>query len=86
MSKLYGETTVYARNMGLDLRQAYDTSGRIEYVGYAIPGTTDSKSEWQIVKYAYDGNGRLTHRRYADSTDDFTKSWDSRSGYDFTDI
>lgn len=80
------ETPVYMRNIGFDLRTSYDSNGRQEYVGMAYPGALDSEEKFQIFKIAYDANGRMTHRRYADNTDDFTKIWNSRENYDYEDI
>ena len=86
MAKNRNEQENYTRNVGFDLRQAYNTDGTILYVGYAYPKTTDDELKWQIFKCAYDASKRLTHRRYGNGTDNFDKSWTLRTSYDYLDI
>lgn len=39
---------------------------RIEYEGYAFPGTSLDQSGWIIVKYTYDQHGDVIRKRIAD--------------------
>lgn len=83
MGKNWNEQESYVRNVGLCLRQSYDSEGRIEYVGYAYPNTTTSELRWQIFKCTYDSNGRLITRIYGNGSDDFSLSWDLRTTYNY---
>jgi len=89
MPKGRQEQPTYSREMGFDMRMAYDSSNREEYVGYAFaesPAAKDSESKWQIMKLAYNTAGGVTHRRYADGSDDFDKTWENRTSYIYQDI
>jgi len=59
----------------------YDVNGNAIYVGHAMPGTAKSVAGWRIKKITYDVNGNATDIKFADSTKQFIKIWDSRSGY-----
>lgn len=86
MSKLRNETEVYSRDIGFCLRISYNSDGRQEYVGRAYPnpaGTSDSAAIWSIYRLTYDGSGRMTHRFYADGTDDHIKKWSLKSTYTY---
>ena len=75
----------YSRDMGFDQRIEY-SGGNAIYIGRAFPGALDSEAKWQIYKMQLDGDGNMTHLRWADNTDDFIKIWNSRSTYNFVDI
>ncbi len=57
---------------------SYDSEGRQQYIGIAVPGTLNSEEKWQIYLMAYDGSGRMITRRYADLAR-FTIEWDERT-------
>ena len=81
------DTPVYSRNIGFDMRVAFDGSNRVQYVGMAYPSAKDSDSTWQIYKLQYDATaGQVDTRRYADGTDDFTKCWNDRATYSYEGI
>lgn len=39
-------------------RGQYDGSNNLIFAGYAKPGTAETDSKWQIVKYTYSGTNR----------------------------
>ena len=85
MGKHRNEQETYAREMGFDQRIEY-SGGNAIYVGRAFPGALDGEAKWQIYKMQVDGDGNMTHLRWANATDEFDKIWSSRSGYNYTDI
>lgn len=46
--------------------RVYDTSGRMVYLGIANKGSTLAGSQWMVVKYWYNTDGRLLHERVSD--------------------
>ena len=86
MPKQINEQTSYMRAIGFDLRQSYDSEGRVQYVGIAYPKAKDSEIKWQIYKLKYDSSSRLTHRAYANGTDAFTLEWDERVNYSYPNL
>lgn len=58
-------------------------SDRIEYVGWATPGTATSASTWRIAKLSYTvgGNPLL---KWADGVTTFTKEWDEKGTYTYS--
>jgi YD repeat-containing protein len=64
----------------------YDANNNPIYVCTAVAGTATSAGTWQIFKLAYDANGNITKKRYADGTADFTKVADDYLTFDYTDI
>ena len=85
MGHLRNEQPVYSRQYGLDQRVDNDGGDNPIYLGFAQPGTADGTLAWQIYKLAWSG-GNMTHMRWADGTDEFTKSWTLRATYNFLDI
>ena len=84
MPKQMNETEVYSRDKGFDMMISYDASNRTEYVGLAVCGSATSDAKWSIYRLKYDTtSGGVSIRRYADSTDDFTKVWDDRASYTY---
>lgn len=65
-------------------RYAYDVSNRVEYVGYARPGTATDVAKWQILKYTYDGAGLVTSQLFAQGSHDYSYVWDNRATYDYS--
>lgn len=63
------------------MRCAYDAQGRVEYIGYAIPGQADDAEVWQIARYAYDANGNVVSRTYAGGVADYRYRWTQRATY-----
>lgn len=43
-----------ASGIGFTIKYSKDSSERIEYIGFAPTGSTDTESVWQIVKITYD--------------------------------
>ena len=60
-------------NGGLpEVRFSYDSSGIVEYLGKAAPGTATS-SDWLVYKFSYDSDGNCIRIQNA------VGSWDNRS-------
>jgi len=84
--KNWNETEVYSRERGFDMMVSFDGSNREQYVGIATPGSALTASVWSIYRLTYDvTSGGVATKRYADGTDDFTKIWNSRTSYSYTD-
>ena len=49
------ENPVYTRNRGFSYRSDFVGGTKVIYEGFANPGTAESASKWQIVKYTYTG-------------------------------
>lgn len=63
-------------------RRAYNSSGQVEYIGEATPGSEDSVAVWRIHKRVYSSN-RLTKISWADYDAEFDKIWDDRATYNY---
>ena len=69
------------------IKYAYDGL-KVEYTGYAQPGSAASAARWRIKKYTYDGNN-VTDIQWAKSSAnasdylEFNKVWDSRPTYTY---
>lgn len=50
---------------------------RVEYIGYALPGTTKSEPSWLIKKNVYDATGFQTDSVFADGEAKFDKVFDT---------
>lgn len=79
----------YYQKLGYDLtskrrdvdttRIAYDSSGRIEYQGWADAGTAETIAKWSIKKFVYDPKtGSLKQTLWADGDINFDNVWSSR--------
>jgi hypothetical protein len=53
--------------------------GKVEYAGYATPGTTKAQPRWLIKKFIYDADGFLIDSVFADGEAKFTKVWNDHS-------
>jgi hypothetical protein len=65
----------------LQYQKLVDTDGVDVYVGEALPGTARSSPAWRIKKVIEGSN--MIKVIWGDSTSDFDKVWDNRSGYDY---
>jgi hypothetical protein len=83
MPKFWNETEVYARDAGMDQKIEYDGSNNAIYIGSARPGTSVDSLLWSVYKLTYDVSNNMTDKRFADGTDDFTKSWTLRATYTY---
>lgn len=84
MGKGHNETPVYSRNMGLKYRAEFDANNYVIYEGWALnPKALTTDLSWQIVKHTYDSSGNLTQSNWANSSDDFSFAWDSRTSYTY---
>ena len=72
-----GPTITQGQNDGLSVNLAYDGSNKVEYVGYASPGSAGTDAAWQIQKLTYD-TGNLATVRFAGKAQ-FNQAWDSRA-------
>lgn len=60
-----------------------DGSDRVEYVGWALPGTSTGASEWRIAKLSYTAGGN-PELKWADGVATFTKEWDEKGTYTYS--
>lgn len=60
-----------------------DGSNRVEYVGWALPGTSTGASEWRIAKLSYTAGGN-PELKWADGVATFTKEWDEMGTYSYS--
>lgn len=51
------------------------------YIGYALPGTSQSVEEWRIKRISVDGD--ITEIEYAGGSKDFVNNWDERDTYTY---
>lgn len=92
MGKHYNEAEAYSRDVGLDMKSAYDANNNAIYVGKAYPGALTSQEKWQIYKMEYDANNNMTSLRWAKrsdkpvASDEFDKVWTERANYTYGDI
>lgn len=88
MGKYVGETDVYAREAGFTQKLAYIAAGngigQIEYQGLSYPGTATSSAGWQIKKFIYDSNNRMTDIQWAGGSDAYTSIWDNRAALSYS--
>lgn len=61
-----------------------DSGGRMEYIGYATPGTAESASLWFIKKLTYDVAGFQTDELFANGNAMFDKVWTARTTYSYS--
>lgn len=85
MGHLRNEQPVYSRQYGLDQRVDYDGGDNPVYMGFAQPGSKDSDAVWQIYKMKWTNN-QMTHLRWANGDDEFTRVWDNRATYTYLGI
>jgi len=64
-----------------DIKLDYLSGTNPIYVGWAVPGTSDSDSKWRIIKLTWDSNNNPTSKKYADGVNTFTKCWNDRGSY-----
>ena len=83
------ENPVYIRNRGFSYRADFVGGTKVIYEGWSNPGTAESSSKWQIVKYTYTGT-KLTKSEWAEktltngtkqATDEFLFSWTDRTSH-----
>ena len=83
-----GENSIYAREMGKSQLLFYVAAGngvgQVEYICEADAGTLSSVLRWRIKKFVYNSSHILTTIQWADGTDDYSKSCDLRTSYDYT--
>ena len=74
---------VLNESLVLKLLVSYDSSGNIEYIGTAPPGTGRSEANWNIVRISYDSSGNFLERLHGNGTVNFTCKWSLRQIYDY---
>lgn len=52
-------------------------SGRMEFIGYALPGTAKTQARWLIKKLVYDSDGFQIDSIFADGEAKFNKVFDT---------
>ena len=85
--KQFGETTVYSRNVGYDIRQNYvasgDGAGQLQFVGLSAPNNSASDATWNIRKFFYDSSNRLIIIIHADGDDAFDNVYSDRESLNY---
>lgn len=61
-----------------------DGSGRMEYIGYALPNTGDSDAKWFIKKLTYDVDSFQVDELFAGGNANFDKLWSLRASYTYS--
>lgn len=70
-----------------ELKLAYDSEDRVEYVMKAVPGTRSDAAEWQILKLAYEGvTSKIETLSYANNSSLFEFIADDYASYKYTPI
>lgn len=66
------------------IRLAYNaTTGFLEYVGYALPGSSTSASVWKIKKLTRNSNNSIATVLYAQSSNAYAYIWDNYATYTY---
>jgi hypothetical protein len=58
----------------------YNASGSVQYIGKAEPGASVASSVWQIKKFLYDSDYKLSSIAWASGSIDFAYVWNDRAG------
>ena len=58
-------------------------TSKVEYHGWAAPGTSKGSLLWAIQKLTYSGDD-ITDLQWADGVRTFTKEWDERTTYTYS--
>jgi len=61
-----------------------DGAGQIEYIGYSLPGTTESQPRWLIKKLTYDSSHRQTDEQFAGGASNFDQIWSNRASLSYS--
>jgi YD repeat-containing protein len=64
---------------GYTKRITYTGTSKEEYIGFAVPGASESDAVWQIFKMTYDGSDRLISIKFADGNSNFDNVWSNRA-------
>ncbi len=64
----------------------YDANSNPLYLCQATPSVALTSAAWQIFKLAYDVNGNVTQKRWANGDSNFDKIATDYATYDYTDI
>jgi len=83
MMRPFAQNNVFGDGM-LASRYAYDGSGRLQYVGQALPGQAEAAAVWQIALYEYDTSNNVIARKYAGGNADFVWQWSERASYSYS--
>ncbi len=70
-------------------RSEYDASDNPIYIGYAVPGSSESASVWQISKQTYDASGNMTEMKWPTNSsgavsNDYEFVWADRATYTYS--
>jgi hypothetical protein len=63
---------------------AKDGAGRMEYIGYATPGTDDGEAKWFIKRLSYDAGGFQVDELMAGGNASFDKVWTAKATYTYS--
>ena len=56
---------------------------KVEYVGFAKPGTAEDEAGWMIIKQTFVGNV-MTERNFAGGSAAFTNKWSLKETYTYS--
>jgi len=66
------------------IQLAYNaTTGFLEYVGYALPGSSTSAAVWKIKKLTRNSDNSIATVIYAQSSNSYVYVWDNRTTYTY---
>lgn len=54
-----------------------NASGKVEYIGVALPGTSKAQPRWSIKKLTYDASSNPIEEQFANGSSNFDKVFDS---------
>lgn len=63
---------------------AYDGSNRLQYLGYALPGSSKAAPVWLIKLLTYNAGGYQTDEQYAGGKANFNQIWNDRASLSFS--
>lgn len=62
---------------------AYDGSNNVEYIGYALPGSSKAAPVWMIKKITY-SSGLATDEQFAGGEGKFNQVWNDRASLSYS--
>lgn len=68
----------------LDMIMDHSTDSPNKFIGHAVIGSPTSSSVWRIKKLMFNDDGEYVGKGWADSVATFTKEWDDRDTYTYS--
>lgn len=76
--------STFSTDLLLTQALAYDANNNVEYLGYALPGTSQGAPSWLIKKLTYNGSNLVTDVKFANGVIAFDQIWNSRTGFTYS--